>query len=301
MSVEVTGLGQEEVRAMKSGDVLMEVPMDPLTATQTEADRLAPELNDARTALATSSLKSAAAGEEGDRPTTTIGSSAAFPVDAFAAIRAEAGQRLARELQDVRMALVASYDQAMALLEKDRWVPIDLVTRLVDEIWAAVAAERERADALAKALEAAKAEADSIRTESQATIDAARETAARYECELNAARDEAKSAVAVAAQVQAELSAVRTRYQDILDSQMLQLVEFKREIEPATGKPEPASTAAVATAQSTGARLAKPGSPGPTVNARVEKGRDGGAATFSAIEAALAASPPLGRWPRAVG
>lgn len=300
MSLESAGLGQEEDRAMKSFEVLTELPVDPLAATQTDAGRLAPEQHDGGTEVAARSLSTTIVGVEEDRPMTSIDVSGGFPVDALAAIRTEARQRLAQELLDVRTTLVASYGEAMARLDNDRWVPSDLVARLVNEISAAAAAERERGDALAKALELAQAEVQSIRTESQATIIAARETAARFERELNASRDEAQSAAAAEAHVRTELAAVRTRYQDILDSQMLQLVEFKREIEHAE-KSDPARTAATATVPITSTRPGRPETTRPTVNVRGQQDRNGGAPAFDAIEAALAASPPLGRWPRVVG
>jgi len=224
--------------------------------------------------------------------------------DPLAEIRTEASGRFARELHDVRAALTASYDQGMERLADNQWLPLDLVTRLVNKLSRETAAERERATDLAQALDVAKGEVETVRAECQTVINATqaaaaqerKETAARFAQELNAARDAARSAATAEVHVRTELLAVRKRCQEIVDSQMLQLIEFKRELEQGTPKTDRAGTAADAAPRDTNTRPTQADAPVGTVDLRAERSKTG-APTFAAIEAALADSPPLGKWP----
>jgi len=228
-------------------------------------------------------------------------------VDPLTAIRTEAGDRLARELHNVRIALTVCYDEAVERLSDNQWVPLDLVTQLVNKLVGETAAERERAAGLGHALAAAKGEVQNIRAECEAVINATqaaaaqerKETAARFAQELNAAREAVKSAAAVESHTRAELSNVRKRCQEIVDAQMLQLVKFKRELEFGEGTPkiDRARPAANAASRDTDPNPTQAATPVATVvGARVERNRNG-APGFDAIEAALAESPPLGKWP----
>lgn len=233
-----------------------------------------------------------------------VEASSGNPAAALATIQAEARQRLGIEFRDVRTALTDCYDQAVERLGDDQWVPLDLVTQLVSKLSEELAAERARVNDLSPALESARKQVQRTREECQAVIDSTRaaadqerkDTAARFAQELTAAREAAKSAGAAQAHVRSELSAVRNRCQEIVDSQMLQLVKFKRELEPGTPQTDQAIVDEIVPSRDINhlAVQAKP-----VVAAappRVDRNRSG-APAFDAIEAALADSPPLGKWP----
>jgi hypothetical protein len=222
--------------------------------------------------------------------------------DLLAATAAAAGERFANDLHEVRELLAAAYDRAFARLSENQWVPLDSVSTVVDQLSAEATAERERADSLAADLELSRQELESLKVEWQTAMDAAHEAAAqnlktvteRFERELNAARAAATAAASAETRLRLELSAVQNRFQEILDSQMLQLVTFKRELEQATTRGDRTrrtpETAAGEVGQSGIAVVSKPAP-------RNERSRNGEIPGFDKIEAILADSPPLGKWP----
>lgn len=223
-------------------------------------------------------------------------------VDLPETIRTEASKRLTRELQDVRRALTGYYDQAIARLDENQWVPRDLVVQLMNELSGETKAEQERGAALQVALELAQQEAETIRKECETTINAVRQgavrdqqqTVARAEQEVNAAREAARAAEA---RLRAEIAAERKKFQEIVDAQMLQLVAFKREIEQEGSKTAGSRQAAAAPDRQASTRQTLVETPVVPISARSEERRRGEPPAFDAIEAALADSPPLGRWP----
>jgi hypothetical protein len=216
-------------------------------------------------------------------------------------LQREATERFARELDDVRAAMAASCEQAVGRLLDTRWVPLEAVTQLVDDLTAVATRERERAANLAAVLESTKRDAEAIREQSRAAVNAAQETAARERVEyvaslireLDTARETATSAAASEAQLREELAAVRARCQDIVDAQTLQLTEFKRGLEQASAEACRARAEAEAAKKEASTRPAQ-------VTALVKSrpqakpGQNDSAPQFDAIEAVLAQSPPLG-------
>jgi hypothetical protein len=201
-------------------------------------------------------------------------------------------ERLAHNLEAVGAELSACYERALGRLRQEQWVPLDAVKALVDELSAAEAAARGRAAMLTAELDAARAEIETARAQSQAALAAQaaagrehQQAKARFTAELTSAREALKAAAAVEAALRSELSAVRNRCQQIVESHMLQLVEFNRELErgaPHTTRREEAPRPVPAAAT-------PPRSAAPSERAgRAEILR------FEAIEAALAGSPPLG-------
>jgi vacuolar-type H+-ATPase subunit H len=242
-----------------------------------------------------------------DRPgaRTTPDDSPSNALERLEAIRTEASDRLTRDLTNVRSALTACYD-AVARLDETQWVPFDLVSRLVQELSASASAERERANGLAAALEAAKHDAVRAQSETQRAIEAAREEAARErkeivnraERELLETRKQMQAAVSAESRLQSDLGATRDRFQQIVEAQMLQLMTFRKEIEQATPKGDrPRPVTLVPAAREPAPPPKPPEATVASIGARIERRRGTEAPAFDAIEAVLADSPPLGRWP----
>jgi hypothetical protein len=245
---------------------------------------------------------------DGDDVRTTPDDVSVNATSRLEALRTEAGERLTRDLTNVRSALTTCYE-AVARLDETQWVPFDVVSRLVQELAAKASAERDRANSLGAALEVAKQDIQRVRAESQRAVEASREEvarerkdiAARTERELLEARKLMQAAASAESRLQSDLGATRDRFQQILEAQMLQLMTFRREIDQTTPKttdrPRPAAPTLVS-------REAPP-QPKPSeatvtsINARPERRRGADAPAFDAIEKVLADSPPLGRWPSA--
>jgi hypothetical protein len=235
-------------------------------------------------------------------------------VDLLATLQTEARERFDRELEDVRAATVACYEQAVGRLREARWVPLDAVSRLFDDLSTVVDLERARATRLAADLEEAKRDLDSARqdletarAQCQAAVNAAKEAAARERDELearlasqlNAARDRAESSSAAEAQAREELAAVRLQSQEIVDAQMLRLIEFRRQLDDASVQDEQASADDVTVAP---IGHDPSSSPEPTTVTKMTprtEARQNEAPEFSAIEAVLAGNPPVGAWQKA--
>jgi predicted nucleic acid-binding Zn-ribbon protein len=141
---------------------------------------------------------------------------------------------------------------------------------LLEALAGKAAAERERADELAAALALTKAELQAFRAQCEGNIDAARHEAARLRRELSEAQETLRSAVAGEATLREEMSNMRSHYQEVVDSQTLQLLELTREL----------TTRAPALVR---ARRA--------VAAMTRSSDADDSLSFDAIEAALAASP----------
>jgi len=218
-------------------------------------------------------------------------------VDLLATLQGEA-TRFERELDETGSAVAVCCEQSLGRLRDTRWVSLDTVSRLVDELSTAAALERARATSLAADLQATRSDVENVRALGQVAVSAAYEAAVRdrdedvaqFNRELNAARELARSAAAAEAQVRQELAAVRIRSQEIVDAQMLQLIELKRELDQASAQAERARAQAETVRNDVVTRPAEP----PVSVPKVEPGRNEHVPGFAAIEAVLAGSPPLG-------
>jgi hypothetical protein len=108
------------------------------------------------------------------------------------------------------------------------------------------------------------------------------------------------SAVSAEARVREELTALQTRNQEVVDAQMLRFAELKRELELASADTE-RSRAVAATASKPAPVKAPDPSPNADVILEPEPNRHHLAPLFSAIDAALAESPPVPVWEEKVG
>lgn len=146
-----------------------------------------------------------------------------------------------------------SREGLIALLTTAHTEGSERIGLLLEQLSAQAAAERDRSADLSSALALAKAELEVARAQREAAIDDLREATAR-ETRL---RD--------------ELTALRSQYQQIVDTQTLQLLELTRELATQTA---PAVT------------------PAPRARVRTGMGEDADEMlSFDGIEAALAASP----------
>jgi hypothetical protein len=229
-------------------------------------------------------------------------------IDLVAALQRQAADLFDRELSSVRSA-VALCEQSLDRFSENQWVPLDAVSRLAEELKTAAGRERTRADNLAAELEAARHDVQAAHAQFQVAINAAKEAAARereeaaaaFARELNAARELARSIAAKESQVRQDLEAVRVRSQEIVDAQMLQLIEFKRELEQASATAERARGEAEAAKKEAASRPAAAPTSITKVMPQIAQNRNQRAPEFAAIEAVLAGSPPVGVWRRAGG
>lgn len=240
-------------------------------------------------------------------------------LDALAQIQTQTIERWELELNDIRAtmaAVTARCEQSVAAMREARLVPFEAVSQLVTTVRAAADAERARAASMREDLEAARREVEEVRVECHAQIAAAHEAAARHReetvtsClrELNAARDLAMSAMSAEARVREELTAMQTRNQEIVDAQMLRLVELRKELEVASAETERARTVAETASKEAAAKpavspAARPIEPPAATDIILEPepNRHHLAPLFSAIDAALAESPPVPVWEEIVG
>ncbi len=236
----------------------------------------------------------------------------------LAAMQSQALERFELELGDLRttmMAMATCCEQSLARIRDARWVSFDSASQVITELSERAEAERARAEQLSEELQIARRELDDVREECHAEIEAAREAALRYRdetaasClrELNAARELAASAMEAENRVREELTAMQARNQEIVDSQMLRLVELKRELEKASAEADAARAAAEAANREAFAKLGQRGRAGESEtqpraaepSARpVDRNRHQVTPEFDAIEAALADSPPVPAWER---
>jgi predicted nucleic acid-binding Zn-ribbon protein len=199
-------------------------------------------------------------------------------------LRDEASERVGRELDDLRAHLIKCCEHSIERLRDCGFVSLESVTPVVEALAGMAASERERANHLDNLLRSTETELDGLRAEHQArqadTVDC-REVAIRLERELDQAREAAAKAADDSA---AELVASRTRFQQVVDTQSLELVRLKRELEQANR----------------GDRLA--GRPALDAGRGPLTARERLAETlpFEAIDAALSATPPVAEWPKAV-
>jgi len=236
-------------------------------------------------------------------------------VDMLAALKTDATERFDRELDEVRAAASACYEEAFTRLRNAGWVPLNAVSRLVEDLSAVLDLERARASSLAadldaakRDLEAGKREMEAARAQCQAAVQAAREAAARerdeavaqFNRDLNAARERAESTAAAEARVREELAAVRLRSQEIVDAQMLAMVDFKRQLEQASAMAERARAETDNAVDAAATRPVKVTEAAAEIQPQAGTRRNEQAPEFAAIEAVLAGSPPLGAW-RAAG
>jgi hypothetical protein len=232
-------------------------------------------------------------------------------LDALAKIQSQTLERLELEMNEIRGAMTAASarcEQSVATIRDARLVPLAPVSELVTALCAVADAERARAASAREELDAIKRELEELRVECRAQIAAAHEAAARYReetvasClrELDAARELAMSAVSAEARVREELTALQTRNQEVVDAQMLRFAELKRELELASADTE-RSRAVAATASKPAPVKAPDPSPNADVILEPEPNRHHLAPLFSAIDAALAESPPVPVWEEKVG
>ena len=242
-------------------------------------------------------------------------------VQRLAMMQRKAIDRFELELSDLRtsmLAMATCCEQSLARLRDARWVSFDSASRLVTELSEAADAERSRAARLTEDLETAKRDVEDVRVQCQADVEAAREAAVRYRedtaasClrELNAARELAVSAMEAEARVRQELTSMQARNQEIVDTQMLRLVELKRELEVASAEADRARVAAETANREAVAKLGQrveqqqprpqpvqPEQPRPQPVRRDPTLNDIDP-EFAAIEAVLAGSPPVPAWER---
>jgi len=237
---------------------------------------------------------------------TTENTHPSGPLQLLAKMQSKASDRFELELGDLRTsmtAMVACCEESLARLRDARWLPFDSVVRLVTELSEAADAERQRAARLSEELEATKRGVETFRTECLAELKSARaaavrareEAAASYAQELTAAHELAVAAMDAEAKARQELTAMQARNQEIVDGQMLRLVELKRDLEAASAQAERARMAAEASNREAVAKLAQKI---PSEPKHHEPKRNDTAPEFSAIEAALAGSPPAPAWER---
>jgi len=204
-------------------------------------------------------------------------------------LRDEASERVGRELDDLRAHLIKCCEHSIERLRDCGFVSVESVTPVVEALAGMAASERERANHLDNLLRATETELEGLRAVHQALTDSARqadtvdcsEKAIRLERELDHAREAAAKAAGDSA---ADLVASRTRFQQVIDAQSLELVRLKKELEQANR----------------GDRLA--GRPALDAGRGPLTARERLAETlpFEAIDAALSATPPAAEWPKAV-
>ena len=203
-------------------------------------------------------------------------------------LRDEASERVGRELDDLRAHLIKCCEHSIERLRDCGFVSLESVTPVVEALAGMAASERERANHLDNLLRATETELEGLRAEHQTLTDSAREAdtdcremATRLERELDHAREAAAKAVDDSV---AELVASRTRFQQVIDAQSLELVRLKRELDQANR----------------GDRIA--GRPALDAGRGPLTARERLAETlpFEAIDAALSATPPVAEWPKAV-
>jgi hypothetical protein len=179
--------------------------------------------------------------------------------------------------------------------------------------------ERQTAAPSAAGAAASEREAECVQP-SQASLESVRNAADDAPCgpedrvasliqERDSAREAARLAAASEAKLRKDLTALRSRWQDIVDEQMLQLTELKRELERTRADARRAREEAGAVRQQDRVRVHQQG--GPSVHQqdanvlasglRPSRFPGDGVPRFDAIEAVLAKSPPLpsGGRPRA--
>lgn len=203
-------------------------------------------------------------------------------------LRDEASERVGRELDDLRAHLIKCCEHTIERLRASGFVSVESVTPVVEALAGMAASERERANHLDNLLRSTETELEGLRVEHQALTDSRQadtvdcsEMAFRLEQELDHAREAAVKAVDDSA---AELMASRTRFQQVIDAQSLELVRLKKQLEQANR----------------GDRLA--GRPALDAGRGPLTARERLAETlpFEAIDAALSATPPVAEWPKAV-
>jgi DNA repair exonuclease SbcCD ATPase subunit len=223
------------------------------------------------------------------------------PADAMARLRQTAVERFDLELRDMRatmLAMASCCEQSLERLRDAKWVSFDAVSDLVRDLGAEAARERSRADRLSEELATARRELDEVRVERQKAIETARQAAAaEFKQELVAAREAAEAAKSAEAKIREELTAVRTRNQEIVDAQMLRLLEFKRELEVASAQAQ--RLRKKADPDETAPQAAPSSDPAPAANplVRTDPASNDEPPEFAAIEAVLAGSPPVAAWP----
>jgi hypothetical protein len=217
-------------------------------------------------------------------------------LDTLADLQDEAFGRFELELNDVRSAMstvMAQCEQSIARLRDHRWVPLDAASQFVNELAEIADLERARADRLAADLQATRLELEEVRAECRAKVEATRQSAIRYRAhatasyrrELNALREAAQAAVDGEARARRDLAATQARNQEIVDSQLLQLVELKRDLRLACAAAEQAQRAAVVKLNPRPQPNESERQPAPNRNHLTPE--------FEAIEAVLAGSPPV--------
>jgi hypothetical protein len=210
-------------------------------------------------------------------------------LDLIAKMQRQAIEQFESEMTEMRAAMVAlaaRWDQSLARLREDRWVPFDAVSELVRDLAAAADVERSRTAQLSNELDTVGRDFERLRTASLAEIEAARELA------LSAVQSEAR--------VRRELQAVQARHQEIVDGQMLRLVELTRALEAATAEPGQAHTVDEATNREGVAKSSQKAIPA-AINLEPVPSRHHLVPVFSAIDSALAGSPPVPAWEERLG
>jgi hypothetical protein len=200
----------------------------------------------------------------------------------IAKMQGHAIQQFELELAEMRATMIsmaAYFEESLTRLRETRLVPFDAVSELVTDLAAAADQERARAAHVNESLEVARHEMESLRAESLAEIRAAREAEAR---------------------VRQDLKTFQARNQEIVDAQMLRLVELKRELEAASAEtdrvriePEAVTTEAVARVRQNAVV--------PAIDLEPAASRHHLSPLFSAIDSALAETPPVPAWEERLG
>jgi hypothetical protein len=184
------------------------------------------------------------------------------------------------EMRATMIAMTAYFEQSLTRFRDARLIPFDAVSQIVTDLADAADAERSHAARIGEDLEAARRQIDSVRAESVAEIRAAREAEAR---------------------VRQDLRAIQTRNQEIVDTQMLRLVELKRELEAVSADTDRVRIGAEPANKETVARLSQKAVP-PQIDLEPAPSRHHLSPLFSAIESALAETPPVpAAWEERVG
>lgn len=200
-----------------------------------------------------------------------------------AAPHTQLGDGIRNEVEQLRLRLEAWSEEALARFRWTGVVPMEDALRVIQELTALMAAERQQS--LEEALRSTKS-----------TDQPPNAAIARLKGELNASRDAEAALLDAATKARAELQAVRQRSQEIIDQQALQLLEFKRELDEVAFEVRRARAGMDAMQRTPADGAVTPASPQVADISRRRRRTD--VVQLDAIDAALADSPPVSQWPR---
>lgn len=201
----------------------------------------------------------------------------------LAAPHTQSADGIRNEVEQLRFRLETWSEETLARFGWTGVVPMEDALRVIQELTALVAAERQQS--LEEALRSTK----STDQQPDAAI-------ARLKRELNASRDAEAALLDAATKARDELKTVKQRSQQIIDQQALQLLEFKRELDDVAFEVRRvrAGMDAMQRKPADGAVSAT----SPQMAAISQRRRRTDVVQLDAIDAALADSPPVSQWPR---